>query len=152
GSMEALEQAFAQFAGPARRLIAGGDDPGAVKVARMSGRATWLVGVGPKADVRLEVGNRGAGQSVARVHLPTGQSPELRLQVPGMHNLRNAAAALAVCAELGAALEPALEALAAFGGVGRRFEVVGSEGGVVVVDDYAHHEAEIAATLEGARQ
>ena len=152
GSMEALEQAFAQFAGPARRVIAGGDDPGAVRVARLAGRPTWRVGVGPEADVRVEVGARGTTGSAARVHLPTGQSLELRLRVPGMHNLRNAAASLAVCAELGAALEPALEALAAFGGVGRRFEVVGTEGEVVVVDDYAHHEAEIAATLEGARQ
>jgi UDP-N-acetylmuramate--alanine ligase len=65
--------------------------------------------------------------------------------------VRNASAALAVCLELGADLKPAAESLARFAGVGRRFEVVGGSGGVVVVDDYAHHEAEIAATLEGAR-
>jgi UDP-N-acetylmuramate--alanine ligase len=54
--------------------------------------------------------------------------------------------------EMGGELEPALEALAAFAGVLRRFELVGSVGGVTLVDDYAHHPTEIAATLEGARQ
>jgi len=57
-----------------------------------------------------------------------------------------------VTIELGGRVEAALEALAAFQGVGRRFEVIGSESGVTVVDDYAHHPTEIAATLEGARQ
>jgi UDP-N-acetylmuramate--alanine ligase len=77
---------------------------------------------------------------------------QLRLRVPGLHNVRNAAAALAVTLEFGGRLDPALEALAAFEGVGRRFERIGSAGGVTVVDDYAHHPTEIAATLEGARQ
>jgi UDP-N-acetylmuramate--alanine ligase len=53
---------------------------------------------------------------------------------------------------MGGRLEPAVEALATFEGVGRRFERVGSAGGVSVVDDYAHHPTEIAATLDGARQ
>jgi UDP-N-acetylmuramate--alanine ligase len=109
------------------------------------------VGLG-RADVSVKIVDRSSGGTVARVSLPTGQTVELRLRVPGTHNVRNAAAALAVCAELGAGLEPALQALAAFRGVGRRFEVVGESGGVAVVDDYAHHEGEIAATLEGARQ
>jgi UDP-N-acetylmuramate--alanine ligase len=76
----------------------------------------------------------------------------LRLKVPGLHNVRNAAAALAVTVEMGGELEPALDALAAFRGVGRRFELVGAVGGVTLVDDYAHHPTEIAATLDGARQ
>src|SRR5207237_996164 len=69
-----------------------------------------------------------------------------------LHNLRNAAAALAVVHELGADLERALAALAEFGGVGRRFERVGEARGVTVVDDYAHHPTEVAATLAAARQ
>jgi UDP-N-acetylmuramate--alanine ligase len=72
--------------------------------------------------------------------------------VPGVHNLRNAAAAVAVALELEADIGAALAALERFRGVGRRFELVGEAAGVVVVDDYAHHEAEIAATLDGARQ
>ncbi len=152
GSVSALEDAFVQFAAPARRVIAGGDDAGAVRVARRTGRPVWTVGVGEQCDVRIRPVEREAGRSVAVVSLPGGRMAELRLQVPGLHNVRNATAALAVCVELGASLDPVLGALAEFAGVGRRFELVGEVRGVAVVDDYAHHEAEIAATLEGARQ
>ena len=152
GSLEALEAAFADFARPARRVIAGADDPGASRVAARAQRPTWTVGVAAQADVRIAEVRQTAIGSTARVSLPGAGSAELKLRVPGLHNLRNAAAALAVTAELGGSLGPALEALAAFGGVGRRFEVVGSVAGVTVVDDYAHHPTEIAATLEAARQ
>ena len=83
---------------------------------------------------------------------PTATRVTLRLQVPGLHNLRNATAALGVVHALGGPLAPALEALAEFGGVGRRFERLGEAGGVTLVDDYAHHPTELVATLEAARQ
>ena len=152
GSLEALEAAFADFARPARRVIAGADDPGARRVAARAQRPTWTVGVAPQADVRIGDVRQSAAGSTARVALPGAGTVELRLGVPGIHNLRNAAAALAVTVELGGPIGPALEALAAFVGVGRRFEVVGAAAGVTVVDDYAHHPTEIAATLEAARQ
>jgi UDP-N-acetylmuramate--alanine ligase len=152
GSVENLEEAFAKFASPARRVIYGGDDPAARRVAASTRRPSWSVGLGVACDVRVQVVERAPGRTVAAVTLPTGQTVELRLRVPGLHNIRNASAALAVCVELGADLEAVLRALAEFRGVGRRFDVVGEAEGVIVVDDYAHHEAEIAATLEGARQ
>src|SRR5207248_2887663 len=95
------------------------------------------------------LGERG---STARIELPGGRALALRLRVPGLHNLRNAAAALAVVHELGADLERALAALAGCGGVGRRVERVGEARGVTVVDDYAHHPTEVSATLAAARQ
>ena len=73
--------------------------------------------------------------------------------MPGVHNLRNAVAALG--AVDGARRRPRAArptALAAFGGVGRRFERLGEHGGVAVVDDYAHHPSELVATLAAARQ
>ena len=154
GSMDALEAAFAEFAGKAKRVIAGADDPGAVRVAARAGRPSWTVGVAAQADVRIRDLRQSAAGSTAAISLPAGSTVELRLGVPGAHNVRNAAAALAVTLELGGvgALEPALGALAGFTGVGRRFERLGTAGGVTVVDDYAHHPTEIAATLEGARQ
>ncbi len=152
GSLEALEEAFAEFARPARRVISGADDPGACRVAVRAGRPTWTVGVAAQADVRIADIRQAPTGSTATLFLPGGRSADLRLKVPGVHNLRNAAAALAVTLELGGSLEPALQSLAAFEGVGRRFELVGSVSGVTVVDDYAHHPTEIAATLEGARQ
>jgi UDP-N-acetylmuramate--alanine ligase len=152
GSVELLEDAFAQFASPARRVIIGADDEGAGRVRKKIRQPTWCVGFGASSDVRIAVVERAAGKSVAAITLPSGQTVELRLRVPGLHNIRNASAALAACVALDADLDPVLGALAAFRGVGRRFDIVGEAEGVVVVDDYAHHEAEIAATLEAARQ
>src|SRR3989442_12541313 len=86
------------------------------------------------------------------VTLPGGRAIALALRVPGMHNLRNAAAALAVVHELGADEDAALRALAEFTGVARRFERVGEAAGVTVMDDYAHHPTEVGATLAAARQ
>ena len=156
GSVATLEDVFAEFAGRARRAIVGTDDAGAARVAARLAVPVWRVGVGGGAgagvDVRIidpALGERG---STARIELPGGRALALRLRVPGLHNLRNAAAALAVVHELGADLERALAALAEFGGVGRRFERVGEARGVTVVDDYAHHPTEVAATLAAARQ
>jgi UDP-N-acetylmuramate--alanine ligase len=69
-----------------------------------------------------------------------------------VHNLRNATAALGVVVALGGEPGPALEALAAFRGVGRRFDRLGEFGGITFVDDYAHHPTELRATLAAARQ
>jgi len=152
GSLQNLEDAFVEFARPARRVIAGADDPGAARVAARTGRPTWSVGVAAQADVHIADVRQVASGTTAKVTLPGGRAAGLRLRVPGVHNVRNAAAALAVTVEMGGALELALAALAEFPGVGRRFELVESVGGVTLVDDYAHHPTEIRATLEGARQ
>lgn len=151
-NVEKLEAAFSEFAAPARLLIVGADDPGAGRVARQSRARVWKVGFAADAEVRLSNLAQSARGSTIGVSLPAAGSVEIRLSVPGVHNVRNAAASLAVAAELGADLGRVLEALAAFRGVGRRFELVGKAGGVVIVDDYAHHPSEIAATLEAARQ
>ena len=74
------------------------------------------------------------------------------LAVPGEHNRRNAAAALAALELAGVVRADAEPVLAGFRGAGRRFEPVGDAGGVTVVDDYAHHPAEIAATIAAARE
>jgi UDP-N-acetylmuramate--alanine ligase len=80
------------------------------------------------------------------------QGRTIELGVPGVHNARNAAGALAVCRLVGADLDRAAEALGRFTGVGRRFELLGrTPRGAVVYDDYAHHPTEVAATLAGAR-
>jgi UDP-N-acetylmuramate--alanine ligase len=74
------------------------------------------------------------------------------LALPGEHNRRNAAAALAALELAGVARADAEAVLARFRGAGRRFELVGERGGVSVVDDYAHHPSEIAATVTAARE
>lgn len=77
---------------------------------------------------------------------------QVELVVPGGHNVLNALAAIAVCAELGVGFDDIKRSLARFTGVHRRFQTLGEVGGVWVVDDYAHHPTEIRATLEAARK
>jgi UDP-N-acetylmuramate--alanine ligase len=152
GSMAALEQAFAEFAGRASRVIVGSDDAGADRVAMKLEAPVWRVGHGAAADVRIRGVRLEPGGSRATIQLPGGHAVELVLAVPGLHNVRNAAAALAVLQALGADVEAGARALADFHGVGRRFERLGKAAGVTVVDDYAHHPTEVAATLSAARQ
>ena len=77
---------------------------------------------------------------------------EVKLIVPGRHNVLNSMGALAAAREMGIPMETILGALARFGGAKRRFETKGKVKGVWVVDDYAHHPTEIAVTLKAARQ
>jgi UDP-N-acetylmuramate--alanine ligase len=76
----------------------------------------------------------------------------VELSVPGVHNARNAAAALTACRAIGADVAAAAAALRDFSGAGRRFERLGvTPEGAIVIDDYAHHPTEVRATLEAAR-
>ena len=152
GSVEALEEAFASFAGRAERVLAGADDPGARRLAARLGDKVWRFGLAPEAELRLSEVEAVPTGSRARITLPGGRVYRLELQVPGLHNLRNAAAAVGAVTALDGPVEPALAALAAFTGVGRRFERLGEEQGIALVDDYAHHPSEVAATLAAARQ
>ncbi|MDX6704121.1 MAG: UDP-N-acetylmuramate--alanine ligase [Baekduia sp.] len=93
-------------------------------------------------DLRLEPGGSRFGWRGHAVHLT----------VPGEHNARNAAAALEACRLTGAGEASLVAALESFSGAGRRFERLGeSPGGALVVDDYAHHPTEVAATVAAAR-
>ena len=76
----------------------------------------------------------------------------VRLRIPGLHNVRNALAAIIIALELGLEFAQIYRALAGFGGVGRRFQITGEVGGVTIIDDYAHHPTEIKATLAAAKQ
>jgi UDP-N-acetylmuramate--alanine ligase len=152
GSVASLEAAFGAFAGSARRALFGADDAGATRVAREAKVPRWLVGLAANADLKITELHRDQLGSRARLVLPDGRSVDLTLRVPGLHNVRNAAMAVGATVALGADVERAVEALAQFSGVGRRFEALGSALGVTIVDDYAHHPSEVAATIAAARQ
>jgi UDP-N-acetylmuramate--alanine ligase len=152
GSMSALEDAFAEFAGRARIAIINADDSGARRIGERVGTAVHRFGCSSDADIRIGEVVQLADTTEARIAWNDGRSIQLRLKVPGLHNLRNAVAALAAVDALGGDLEPAARALGDFQGVGRRFERLGEFAGVAVVDDYAHHPSELAATLSAARQ
>ncbi len=152
GSVAAMEAAYGQFAGAARHVLVGDADAGSGRVAALLGDRALRFGTTAAAQIRLIVGARSAEGSQAEVVLPTGETVTLRLGVPGLHNLRNATAAVGVAHLLGAPLAPVVAALAAFRGVGRRFERHGEHFGVAFVDDYAHHPTEMVVTLAAARQ
>jgi len=152
GSMTALEDAFAEFAGRGRIAIINADDPGARRIGERVGATVRRFGCAADADIRIGQVVQQAESTEARIAWGDGRAVQLRLKVPGLHNLRNAVAALAVVDALGGELEPAARALGDFQGVGRRFERLGEFAGVAVVDDYAHHPSELAATLSAARQ
>ena len=84
-------------------------------------------------------------------HTPDGNKQEIMLEVVGKHNVCNALAALAMADFLNIPMDTAARGLQSFTGTDRRFEFKGSLGGVNIVDDYAHHPTEIAATLEAAK-
>ena len=151
GSVEALEDAFVEFAGRAATALVSADDEGALRVAARVERARRF-GFADTADVMIGEVVQGAHGTEATVTWRGGKSIRLRLRLPGIHNLRNAVAALGAVEALGGPLQPAADALAAFSGVGRRFERLGEHGGIAIVDDYAHHPSELAATLSAARQ
>jgi UDP-N-acetylmuramate--alanine ligase len=77
---------------------------------------------------------------------------EFTVSMPGTHNVLNCLATIAVADELEVPLDVTKQALSTFGGVGRRFSVVGEHGGITLVDDYGHHPAEIEATLDAAQR
>lgn len=87
----------------------------------------------------------------ANLHPDQADTCTVQLRVPGLHNVRNALAALGIASLMNFNLTQAALALGEFTGTGRRFEIIGEAGGIVFIDDYAHHPTEIRATLAAAR-
>jgi UDP-N-acetylmuramate--alanine ligase len=146
-SIEEVEALFAQFisAIPPEGCLVVGPDERARALADAARCDVRCVG-GPEAFVAVVDGPTGV-----ELRWGDGRSLALELAVPGQHNAGNAACALVLAEWCGVAPEDAALALSGFHGVGRRFEERGSAGGVRFVDDYAHHPAELAATLAAAR-
>jgi UDP-N-acetylmuramate--alanine ligase len=155
GSFEALQDAFASFA---NRVPFWGlsvlclDHPGVQAIVPRMTRRTATYGFASQADwVASGVRSEPPGTRF-EVRRRSERLGEVRLRLPGRHNVLNALATLAVADELGVPFATAAAALAGFLGIERRFETKGERGGVRVVDDYGHHPAEIRATLEAARE
>ena len=147
-----IKGAFAQFVRGARNIVLCADDVGANSLPTPS--ATEVVRYGfDNADARLvarglESRNGGSAFDVVFDDELLGR---VSLAVPGRHNVLNALAAIGSGLALGADFAAMARGLASFAGAERRFQRLGEIGGVCVVDDYAHHPTEIAATLSAAR-
>jgi UDP-N-acetylmuramate--alanine ligase len=151
GGLEEIEAAFTAFAGRCERVVVYGGDPIAVRAVGAAGVPTTTYGTSEDVDVRVEVASAGPGG--ARGWVTAGGSRlELHLPVDGVHNLLNSAATIAAAAAVGVPPATAVEALAGFAGVHRRFELRGSVRGADFFDDYGHVPTELAVTLDVARR
>ncbi len=154
-SLEEIQDVFTQFVNRVPfygAVILCLDEPNVQAILPNVKRPVITYGTSTQADLVLsEIELRGLssefrltyrGDDLGEFHLPTP---------PGIHNVRNAAAAAAVALYLNIPADLIREGLAKFTGVGRRFEIKGTVNGVTLIDDYGHHPAEIRATLEAAR-
>jgi UDP-N-acetylmuramate--alanine ligase len=154
-SLEEIQEVFLQFANRVPfygTVILCLDEPNVQAILSQVKRPVITYGTSSQADLVIsEVRMKGLAsefrlkyheEDLGIFHLP---SP------PGIHNVRNAAAAAAVGLSLNVPADLIRAGLAKFSGVGRRFEIKGEYGGVTLIDDYGHHPAEIRATLEAAR-
>ncbi len=123
-------------------------------IGRVTDRRVRTYGFSPQADVQARnLSFEGGGARFDVALNAEGRVIEgLRLPMTGDHNVSNALAAIAVARHLGISPTAIKAALAAFGGVNRRFTHVGDWNGVTIIDDYGHHPVEIAAVLKAARQ
>ena len=159
GDFEKLRQSFVAFLHnlPFYGLaVLCSDDPEVQSLLPQVGRPMIRYGLGDEADLRA-VGLERLGARTRFDVLREGREPlRVTLNLAGLHNVRNALAAIAVATELEVADSSIQRALESFEGIGRRFESLGevqtAAGRVTIVDDYGHHPTEIEATLEAARQ
>jgi UDP-N-acetylmuramate--alanine ligase len=154
--LDEIVEAFTAFANRVAfygAVIGCADDAGVARVVARVKRRIVTYGESPGASLRArEIRLDPAGTTFEVWEGEPGLLGTVRLPIPGRHNVANALAAVAVGRELSIPFPRIAAALAAFSGVVRRFETKGERAGVLVVDDYAHHPTEIAATLAAARQ
>ncbi|MBJ22008.1 MAG: UDP-N-acetylmuramate--L-alanine ligase [Deltaproteobacteria bacterium] len=154
GTRAALLDAFVEFANSVPfhgTCFLGIDHPGVREIAsRINARKVGF-GFAAEADVRAESVESIPGGQRCHVILAGQDRFSFDLPMPGRHNILNALAAISLGLEKDVSASLLGEAIASFPGVARRFERKGRAGGIEVIDDYAHHPAEIRATLDGAR-
>ena len=150
GSFDAVIDSFDRYlAGIAGPKVLCADDPVTAALAARHGAITY--GLAEDAEVRAVDLEPRAGSFEFTVERRGRSIGQVRLPLRGVHNVVNATGAIAMADAIGIAPATATAALARFGGVARRFDIRGVDGGATFVDDYAHLPGEIAAVLGAAR-
>ena len=158
GSFEALTEAFGQFMAqvkPDGRIIACVDSPALRELVEASSLRAQVetYALTQPADWTAEAVEPLAGGGQAFTVRHAGESyGRFQIALPGRHNVSNALGGIAAGHALGLSADVMREVLATYAGARRRFELVGDAAGVTVMDDYAHHPTEVAATLAAARE
>ena len=154
--IDEIREKFADFMASTAQggpLVVCGEDEIALAVAQTLDRPFLTYGFGEEFDIAVtEYVPHGVGSDFA-VRLPDGrQVASCVTQNPGRHNVLNAASVIGLVYALGLDVDAAAQAMREFAGVRRRFDLVGEAAGVTIVDDYAHHPTEIAATIKAASE
>jgi UDP-N-acetylmuramate--alanine ligase len=154
-NLAAIVQAFSQFAArlPADGLlVTSADDPRCAEVRRGFRGRTETFGLGREADWTAEEPSLTQGCYAFAASYRGQALGRVTLAIPGLHNVSNALAVVALALDCGVPWDVLAPALSEFSGARRRLELRGEAGGVKILDDYAHHPTEIQATLRAARQ
>jgi UDP-N-acetylmuramate--alanine ligase len=154
-TLEELQNTFVRFANKVpfySPVILCLDDPHLQALIPRLERRVITYGFSAQAEYTARDHTFEGFSSSSVVFFKDGELGRMKLNVPGKHNILNALAAAAAGRELDIPAETVFEALESFTGTGRRFEPRGEAGGVLVIEDYAHHPTEIRATLEAARR
>lgn len=156
GSWERVREAFVQFSnhvgGAGGTLIVCADDEGAASIgreARESGTRVIFYGESADADARVQADTHAQGVTVSIAY--NGEEHTFDIALPGTYNALNATAAFLSARTVGADTDGIIQGLESFAGTRRRFDLRGTERGVRVFDDYAHHPTEVTALLKAAR-
>jgi len=154
GDFANLKKAYAAFLNqikPGGMAVICLDDPHLKELMPSIKAKTITYGMGPEADFHAEdvmLGDRKSSFVLCRGAERLGR---VELSIPGRHNVLNALAAIITCLEAGVPLAEIIRSIKLFRGAKRRFQVLGEAGGILVIDDYAHHPTEIEATIAAAR-
>lgn len=154
GSEIEVQSAFTEFANRVPFygvVVVGSDDRGVKSIYPGIAKKVVTFGLSRQADIHATDIRHEGRSSFCTVYENGTVLGELTVNVPGVHNLKNALAAVAVGRQLGTDFVTIATSIAEFNGVYRRFEFKGEVNGVLVVDDYAHHPTEVKATLQAAR-
>ena len=154
-SMEELRQLFGDYLSRSRIAVVNADDPEALALLPNAGEVITFGVDQSQAQIGVVPGSVAEGpmrQAALVIDRHDASEHALRLNLPGRHNLSNALAAIAAAAAAGIPVATAVEALAGFDGLSRRFELIGvSASGITVIDDFGHNPEKCAATLRTLR-
>ena len=155
GDFEVLKRTFIEFLHnlPFYGLaVVCGDDPVVRELLPKIGRPTLTYGFDADNDIRATDVHQEGLQTHFTVHRAGREPLRVTLNLPGLHNVLNSLAAIAIATDEEVEDNAIVSALASFQGVGRRFQRLAEVDGVQLVDDYGHHPREVAATIAAARQ
>lgn len=147
--LKSVQRAFSVLARRSGQTVLNADDPNGRMLKDIGHVRTY--GFSPASDVRIVRVSPGNGRMFFSLEERGVSIGDFAIRVPGSHNVLNATAAAVAASTAGVGWDTIKSGLLAFTGTRRRFEIIHENTGITVVDDYAHHPAEIKATLKAAR-